>query len=117
MKVVKSLPASYTPLTPMNMVQGDSRPFPPSAITVDVIGRCWVDPFAEPAPKVSVNGSKPMYQNPKNLVFLERLERGFKLDLTGYEGPQFKQQAKPEPNHGIDWMEVVEFLVPEDSGP
>ena len=96
--------------------------FPYSAVRVDTDFHCWVDPSAKPGIATKQSDGTLLYDGAS--LSLERVEGGFRLDLTA-EIPSrnsrqprpFEAVAKPEPTNGVEWIPVVEIVVPHDAAP
>jgi hypothetical protein len=73
----------------------------------------WINPFSKPA-ALSVSQSGERVPTPgQKLLYLERVEGGYRVDLTHTAGHHWTVGPKPEPVGGMEWIPVVEFIAPE----
>jgi hypothetical protein len=80
---------------------------------IDAERNGWIDPFSRPVAKTISASGEAVLDPKQKVVYLERVEGGFRVDLTHAGGSPWTVGPKPDAVGEVEWIPVVEFIVPE----
>lgn len=87
-------------------------PFELKSMRIDAERNGWIDPFSRPVAMTRSPSGELTLSPPQKVLYLERVEGGFRVDLTHASGHPWTVGPKPEPVGGVEWIPVVEFITP-----